>query len=229
MLTDFAGADGEYHPVLTVPEKQPAARDPLRWSRCPGCYQLKAALAWRDLYEITGEPRFQEAYDRLLESSVDGFRTFLPGHADPLKVVDRLHAFLYFLEGLLPRAVHYGTVLCEGIQRAACHLEETASAFERADVYAQLLRMRIFADSLGVVPLDRAAAEREASVLAAFQACSDDLRTDGGFYFGRKGGAWLPYINPVSTAFAAQALGLWEERLQNGPGTCLSADWRQLI
>jgi hypothetical protein len=32
---------------------------------------------------------------------------------------------------------------------------------------------------------------------------------DGGFYFGRAAGAFLPYINPVSTAFALQALALW--------------------
>jgi hypothetical protein len=154
---------------------------------------------------------------------------FLPGHADPLKVVDRLHAFLYFLEGLLPCAVHYGTVLCEGIHQVACHLEETASAFERADVYAQLLRVRIFADSLRIVPLDRAAADREASILAGFQACSDNPRSAGGFYFGRKGNTWLPYINPVSTAFATQALALWEERAGNPSGAAASTDWRLLI
>jgi hypothetical protein len=32
---------------------------------------------------------------------------------------------------------------------------------------------------------------------------------DGGFYFGRSAGRWEPYINPVSTAFALQALALW--------------------
>ena len=57
--------------------------------------------------------------------------------------------------------------------------------------------------------MDEAAAQREAGILRGFQAASDDRRIDGGFYFGRKAGAWLPYVNPVSTAFAAQALALW--------------------
>jgi len=98
--------------------------------------------------------------------------------------------------------------------------------FERSDVYAQLLRTRLFADWLGIVPLDCAAAEREAAVLAGFQAAGDDSLTEGGFYFGRKGNVWLPHVNPVSTAFAAQALSLWENRAlgENRP-----ALWHQLI
>ena len=62
------------------------------------------------------------------------------------------------------------------------------------------------------MPLDLAAASEEAEALAGFQARSDDPRIDGGYYFGRLGGAWLPYANPVSTAFALQAMELWENR-----------------
>lgn len=83
-------------------------------------------------------------------------------------------------------------------------LAEIAPEFERADVTAQLLRFRLYADRAGVVPLDRAAAAAEADRLAEFQA------EDGGFRFGRRAGEWLPYRNPVSTAFALQALALWQ-------------------
>src|SRR4051812_29312960 len=41
------GAD--FHPILTLPGKQPLERDPSRWSRSAGCYQLKAAMAFHDL------------------------------------------------------------------------------------------------------------------------------------------------------------------------------------
>jgi len=145
-----------------------------------------------------------------------------------------LHAFLYFLEGLLPeaggpadpgKAERCRAAMCDGIRKVACHLEQTASAFERSDVYAQLLRIRVFADWAGIVPLDEAAARREATTLAGFQATSDDRRIDGGFYFGRKGGAWLPYINPVSTAFAAQALTLWQRHTRGQA----PAAWVELI
>jgi hypothetical protein len=235
MATDFASTDSDYHAILELPEKKPLTRDPLRWSRSAGCYQLKSALAWRELFEATGEATFLERYERLLDNALCSYASFLPGHSDPLKVVDRLHAFLYFLEGMLPKACEPSgsqavsercrAALCDGIRRVSGHLAQTASEFERCDVYAQLMRMRIFADWMGIVPLDEPTTRREAAILAEFQAVSDDRRIDGGFYFGRKGGAWLPYVNPVSTAFAAQALALWQ-RYREGTAP---AGWAQLI
>jgi hypothetical protein len=216
MAADFAGNDGEFHPIVTLPEKQPVKRDPLRWSRMPGCYQLKSGLAWWDLYEATGESHFALLYARALDNSLRHYGSFLPGHPDQLKVVDRLHAFLYFLEGLLPRArePQCAAALCHGIHLVAEACHGIAPEFERSDVYAQLLRIRLYADWAGITPLDRAAAASEASILAAFQIESSDPRANGGFYFGRQGRNWMPHVNPVSTAFALQAIALWEEHQQ---------------
>ncbi len=218
MARDFAGDDGEYHPRLKLPEKVPLAREPHRWSRMPGCYQLKSALAWWDLFQTTGEARFCHLYDRALERSLADYPSFLPGHSDPHRVADRLHPFLYFLEGLLPRAreARVAATLCEGIQLTVKYLGETASEFERSDVYAQLLRIRLYAHWTAAAPLDVAAACREATTLAGFQITSADPRIDGGFYFGRQQQSWLPHVNPVSTAFAVQALMLWDLYRQGG-------------
>jgi hypothetical protein len=204
MMRDFA-TPIDYHPILSLPDKQPVERDPLRWSRSAGCYQLKAAMAWNDLAIATGDPYFVPPFEHVLDSCWEKYSDFLPGHPDPLKVMDRLHAFLYFLEGLLPRIHHpLGCpTMNEGINRAAALLREIAPQFERSDVYAQLLRIRVYADRAGVAPIDREAAEFEAARLSTFEA------PGGGFYFGRKGGEWLPYLNPVSTAFAMQALAVW--------------------
>ena len=223
MAADFASRQGDYHPILKLPEKQPLERDALRWSRSPGCYQLKSAMAWEELYEVTGNPRFRELYEQMLVDALRGYAAFLPGHSDPLKVVDRLHAFLYFLEGLLPRVDdrRCAAALCDGIRRVDGHLAATAPAFERSDVYAQLLRIRIFAHWAGVAPLDLPAARQEAAALAGFQAASTDPHIDGGFYFGRAAGAWLPYVNPVSTAFSLQALALWDQyQAARAPADC---------
>ncbi|HJT88734.1 MAG TPA: hypothetical protein VJ732_12780 [Bryobacteraceae bacterium] len=227
MAHDFDSRRGDYHPVLEVAGKRPVERDPLRWSRSPGCYQLKAAMAWWDLFDATRDRRFCEPYERVLEASVRGYGAFLPGHPERARVVDRLHAFLYFLEGLLPRAgdKRYSAILCDGIRQVAWHAAESAPEFERSDVYAQLLRIRIYADWAGAVPLDPEAARREAAILAEFQAGGADPRVDGGFYFGRRAGEWLPFINPVSTAFGTQALALWEQFQDGGP----AAHPRQLI
>ena len=210
MASDFAAPDGQFHPILALPGKHPLERDRLRWSKSPGCYQLKVGMAWWDLWEATGDDCYRQLYQGLLRDSLRTAGDFLPGHPDGRKVVDRLHAFLYFLEGLLPMA---GDPLCDaalgdGIRRVAKFLRDFAPQFERSDVYAQLLRVRLYADWAGAVPLDGAAARWEAERLREFAAASDDARIAGGFYFGRIAGEWEPYINPVSTAFALQALAL---------------------
>jgi hypothetical protein len=84
--------------------------------------------------------------------------------------------------------------------------------FARSDVYAQLLRIRLWAESAGIA-LAEPNARAEAQALPEFQLESDDPRLDGAFAFGRRGGALLPFANPVSTAFAAQACHMWKERL----------------
>ena len=227
MAADFAARDGEFHPILKLPGKEPLERQAMRWSRAPGCYQLKSAMGWWELFETTGETRFRELYERALESSLRGYGAFLPGHPEHAKVVDRLHAFLYFLEGLMPlaRDKRCGAVLCHGIRLAEQVRCETAHELERCDVYAQLLRIRLYADWAGVGALDRDAANQEAMALREFQIASGDSRIAGGFYFGRQAGRWLPFVNPVSTAFALQALFLWDQH-QRGSGP---ADARLLI
>ncbi len=204
MLRDHFGPS-DVHPILSLPSRKPLERDPLSWSRSAGCYQLKSAMAWHDLGQAAADPSFEAAYERVLDYALRTYATFLPGHPDPLRVMDRLHAFSYFIEGMMPRATEPRccAAINDGIRRVAALLREIGPDFERSDVYAQLLRARIYADRAGVAPLDREAASFEASQLQSFQA------PDGGFYFGRKGGEWLPYTNPVSTAFAAQALAVW--------------------
>lgn len=78
---------------------------------------------------------------------------------------------------------------------------------------AQLLRVRLIAHHLNAVPLDPAAADEEAARIRKYQARSEDVRLDGGFWFGQKEGEMLSYMNPVSTAFSLQALALWEQHL----------------
>ena len=66
------------------------------------------------------------------------------------------------------------------------YLREISPVFARSDVYAQLLRVRLWVS--GTLPLDSVAAKQEAEVLETFQMRSDDPRIDGGFAFGRRHG-----------------------------------------
>jgi hypothetical protein len=212
MLDDFPRHEG-IHPILALPEKRPLAWEP-RWSASPGCYQLKSAMAWRELYEATGESEFLHGYESALAAALENDREFLPGASDRHAVMDRLHAYSYFLEGLLPvlDRPECAAAFRNGVDRAAQYLRDIAPSFARSDVYAQILRVRLLGDASGHLELNEAAARHEAEQVESFQLESSDSRVDGGFLFGRKQGEDMPFVNPVSTAFCVQALALWNDR-----------------
>jgi hypothetical protein len=213
MIREFASGS-RIHPILRLPSKTALPYEP-RWSRSPGCYQLKSALAWQDLYEATGETRFAEAYQQALADALGSAPGFLEDR-ERERVMDRLHAWGYFLEGLLPCASRPDCAAAtrDGIAGMARLVREIAPVFVRSDVYAQLLRARLFADASCVEPLDREAAAYEAEQAAAFQLDHADPRIRHGFWFGRKGGELLPFVNPVSTAFCLQALDMWQQYVE---------------
>ena len=207
MIADFS-AGGEYDPILMLPGKQAAMRDE-RWSRSPGCYQAKAALGWWEVAEATGDTKLREAFLETIDGALRTHREFLPNGLDRFSVMDRLHAYCYFLEALSPLLDRQDCVQAYryALDAISNRLREIRPEFARSDVYAQLLRARVY--GARAVPVDRAAAREEAAALAGFQAESDDVQIDGGFLFGRLAGVPIPHVNPVSTAFAVQALEVW--------------------
>lgn len=206
MIADFHSGD-DYHPILELPAKRPLDRI-ARWSRMPGCYQLKAALGWWELAAVTGDDAFESAFLEMVYWTLRSRAGYLPGSSVPHEVMDRLHSWCYFLEGLTPVAgrpdCHQAYV--DGISATGRYLKEIKSSFVRSDVYAQLLRARLRKPE---VDCHRAAEEAEA--LAQFQAASDDPRIDGGFFFGRRDGELSPHVNPVSTIFSIQANEMWRQ------------------
>jgi len=207
MIRDFRATDG-YHPILQLPDKAPLERA-AAWSRSTGCYQTKSALAWWEAGVFSGDKKLQDAYLAFMTAATKTWQNFLPGTDERLKVMDRLHACNYFLEALSP--ILYRADAADAyrgcLAQISNYLREIRPDFERSDVNAQLLRARVYGARLGVVNI--AEAEEEAAALASFQATDPDPRIDGGFYFGRRGGQIEPHVNPVSTAFAVQALEVW--------------------
>jgi hypothetical protein len=217
MARHFA-ARSDWHPILQMPSLQPLPREG-RWSRASGCYQLKSALAWLEVAEATGNESIATPYHEWMQKSLDSHRDYLPGADDPSAVMDRLHPYCYFLEGM-SRFVSRKDCREEyswGLERAGKLLREIRPVFLRADVCAQLLRARLLAAEH--IPVDAAAASEEVEELLRFQANSDDPRIDGGFWFGRRGGELIPHISPVPAAFAVQALELWRA-FQAGEALC---------
>lgn len=217
---------GNIAPILQLPGGAALAYGNT-WSNNPGCYQLKSALAWKELYEMTGDARFNEHFEHALALALANYPEFLPGASERQRVMDRLHAFSYFNEALLSVAERpeCARALGDGIRRTAFHLRDVAPEFARSDVYGQLLRVRLFADALGAVELDKVQAAEEAAAMPVFQLQSTDVRLDGGFTFGKRNGAFAPHANPVSTAFCLQALAMWEAYQGGG----IRDTWRDLI
>jgi hypothetical protein len=199
MARDFVREDGGFWPVLSLPERMPAALDPARWSRMPGCYQLKSAVAWRELAAITGDAQWSGLYVRALETALASHESYLAANLDAHQAMDRLHPYLYFLEALLPHSEHAATAAA-GAALVRERFLQLAPHFERADVAAQLLRLQC---ATGAAEADCAAT---AAVVRQFH------REDGGYYFGRKRGEWIPHVSPVPTVFAMQALEWYERR-----------------
>ncbi len=203
---DFLG-NGAFHPVIALPEKSPLDYEP-RWSREPGCYQLKSALAWIEV----GDEHARRMFEVALAGALATHERFLDPDRDTReKTMDRLHAYCYFLEALLfvDQDRRARAAVKFGMDRVGALLREISPEFERSDVCAQLLRVRLIAHHWKVVDLDERAAAEEAARAAGYQSDSGDVRLSGGYWFGRKRGEILPFMNPVSTAFCLQALELW--------------------
>ena len=204
--------DGEvFHPILQLPSLEPLPYTP-QWSRGPGCYQLKSAMAWHDVAAVTGNASFSAAFARAMGSAMATAPTFLPADT-PSRTMDRLHAYCYYLEALLTNVGKPGVdgALADGIRNVAAWLRQIRPTFERSDVNAQLLRVRLLAAQAGAVPLNHAEAAEEAARVRAFQSTSADRHLAGGFAFGQRDGQLIPHSNPVSTSFCMQALDLWAD------------------
>ena len=214
MIRDFT-ADAGCHPILSLPAKRPVPYHRW-WSRCPGAFHLKAALAWRQLAQITGDQRYEDSYQRMLAFALVSYRALIDDETEPVRVMDRLHAYCYFLEGLLPELDAHRDLFHASLAEIAGWRKRLAGEFERSDVAAQHLRLRILTGD------ESSLAPAEAEAVVHFQFASGDGRLDGAFAFGRRNGKLIPHANPVSTVFALQALD-WHERAPANAG------WRDLI
>ncbi len=206
-LKAFRSEQG-FHPILELPGFEPLPRT-AHWSRSAACYQAKSAMAWWEVSQATGDQSLRDAYFAAVADGLRSYPDFLPGTGDRNAVMDRLHPACYFLEALYPLLDRADCVAAYrfGLERIGGFLRAIAPEFVRSDVYAQLLRARLY--GAGVIPLDISEATEESAALAEFQISSADRALDGGFWFGRRAGHVSPQANPVSTAFAIQALDAW--------------------
>jgi hypothetical protein len=221
--------DGSFFPLYDIAMHHPHSGSGV-WSVEPGVYQLKVGLAFLELAEATGLGQFKATTESLRKWALKRQESFLRDETEePQLLMDRAHAYCYFLEGLLPeaaldrdcsQALQFGLLSVENL------VEEIGGQFERCDVLAQMLRLRLYADIMGVMELSRGRADQEATRIAEFQMQSpDDPKIDGGFAFARRRGELVRHLNPATTAQAVQALQMWDQAEDGG----FRQSWKVLI
>lgn len=219
--------DGAFFPLYDL-EADRAYEELGEWSGEMAVPQLKAGLAFLELYKATGRGEFEHDAEALRKWCLKRHESFLGGEVDDVKVVEQLHGYCDFLDGLLPGVAldtDSARVLQFGLLRVENLLDDIGDEYQRCDVMAQLLRLRMYADKLGVMELEYTRAEKEAATIAEFQVQSTDPRTDGGFVHARKRGQNLPQLDPTATALALQALEMWDQTEEGG----LRDDWEVLV
>jgi hypothetical protein len=213
LRTRMSRVDGSFFPLLDLRSGEPSAGTD-SWSVEAEVYQLKSSLSFLELSEATGNREFDTSMQLMLNWCLKTHEGFVRGDDDPENIMDRLHAYCYFLEGLLPVAdedMKASHALQHGVLDVENLMGEVAVGYQRCDVVAQLLRLRLYADRVGIMELDFAQAEKEALAIEQFQHQSTDPKIDGGFAFARRNGTLTPHVNPATTAVAIQALAMWEQ------------------
>ena len=219
--------DGGFFPIYDL-DTDRAYAEVGSWAVEAGVPQLKAGLALLELHKATGRGEFETDAEAMRKWCLKRQESFLPGEVDDNKVMDRLHAYCYFLEGLLPAVAldaDSGRVLQFGILRVENLLDELGTDFRRCDVLAQVLRLRLYADKLGIMELDYGRAEEEAAAVVECQIQSADPRSDGGFALTQRRGKLEPNLDTAASVFALQALEMWDQAEEGG----LRESWEVLI
>ena len=205
--------DGSFFPVHDIARDMPYEADE-PWSLQAQVYHLKAMPIFLELTEATGLYEFKAMGEELLKWTLKRYESFLEPDSDSERMMSRLHGYCYFLEGLLPeagmdpdcsRALQYGLLEIENIS------QEIGHEYHRCDVIAQLLRLRLYADRVGVMELDFQQAENEAAAIEELQVQSVDPKVDGGFAFALKASRPVQHYNPATAVLAIQALQMWEQ------------------
>lgn len=190
-----------------------------------GIDQLKVAACFLDLAE-DGYHEFEYPAELLTRWALSRCESWDPSLAEPENRAAAMNAYGLFLEGLLPRAaldMRTGQALQTGLIRLEQAVVQ-ANGSSTPEGLARLLRLRLYADAMGMMELDYGRAKAEAEELAGRQMQSLDPKLDGAFTVKPREDRPRE-LRPETTAVAAQALEMWDEVADGG----FRESWRALI
>lgn len=210
--------DGSFFPSYDVPTQTPL------YERDPDVDQLKAAVAWTDLSEASTQREHAAPIEQLQKWALRNQQLTLSAPSDPAAAQRR---YALFLEGLLPAAA-IDFVASQALQAGVARLEgaydDTPIGSRSPSVLARLLRLRLIADSLGIIELHHGRASEEASTLRALQVRSNDSKIDGGFGLAPRD-ELEAVVDPESVVVSLQALEMWRQ----SETETLQFEWQDLI
>ena len=190
-----------------------------------GVDQMKVAACFLDLAE-DGFHEFEYPAQLLTRWGLSRCESWDPSLAEPEDRASAMNAYGLFLEGLLPTAA-LDMRTSQALQTGLIRLEQAvteANGSSTPEGLARLLRLRLYADALGMMELDYGRAQAEAEELAGRQMQCPDPKLDGAFTV--KPAEDRPReLRPETTAVAVQALEMWEEVSDGG----FRESWRALI
>ena len=208
-----AADDPRFHGGRCVPSDPGAARKrPLTRAALVavrGLLPAQAAMAWHDLFEATGEAGFEPHYGRAVRGP--GHDAGFPsGRTGPGESDGPAARVLLFPGG--PASVAGAAECCArrwgGIGPRGGELRDIAPVFERSDVARNCC-------GCGSTRTGRAwrrgprGGGRGGGRSRPSSSLNTPTRGSRRLLVRPQGGELLPYVNPVSTAFARQALDMW--------------------
>lgn len=194
-----------------------------------GPEQLKASAAFLQLAEEGDMPELRSAAEALLKFALARHEAFVNEPAsDPDARLSKFRRYALFLEGLLPFAperLEAGSALQAGIVRLEQEARDIDADQLPPELLAQPLRLRLFADLMGLGELDRSRAEFEADLLSEYQLQSSDPSLAGAFGSVRDTTEIGASLEPHPTVVSLQALEFWNDATTDG----FRRTWRDLI
>ena len=211
----------------TMTEKYIDVQD--KWSTQSGSYHAKLAIGLIDLYKVTRNEIFKNAAVALCNGSLvlqDNHGRFITQHNEDST---HMHPHCYSVEGL----VYVGIKLEEKrFLESALHAVEWALNnqlpsggmpckyvndkfinYERSDTLAQVLRLGLVLQSIGLLSGYEDNLKRLASRLVQFQNTSNNNK--GGFFYGTElDGTIKNHLNSWATMFSIQAMLMYQSYLR---------------
>ena len=213
--------DGSFFPHYDISTQQPQGQ-------AASIGQLKIACSFLELGQDAGLGELSTAADQLLTWALSRHESSLSELETASDRAEAFREYAFFLEGLLPfllERAEAGVALQAGLRDLEKGLQGFDDSTRPPGLVAQLLRLRLFAETSGVSELDRSQAEREAASLAEYQMQSPDPRLDGAFAPRQDALEVGPSLAPHPTIAALQALEFWDALEHAG----FRKNWRDLI